>query len=173
MNNENAVAVIGQKPKYVAKANEEVLSSVIDDIEAILVQRTKEAREFTMLVAWETGQAIRKAEREHKVNITSLVIGLANDNRISGRQMGERNLWFSVAFYDKFNKFEDVYETEFGENVSLTKIKKMLVKPKSKKDKTLEEVASSLVDKYGIDGARELAAAITEECDVREKDSDE
>lgn len=164
------LAVAGEvKAKYTAKPTEQVVESVISEIEELLVQRTKEARESTMLVAWETGQALRKAEKDHKVNISALVGRIATDNRIAGRQMGERNLWFALKFYDHFSQFNKVYETEHGENISLSKVKKMLTTPKPKKEKTIKEIAIHLVESLGVEKARKLAKEIEAECDKQEQ----
>jgi len=144
--------------------SESVVEHVIDELETLLVQRTKEAREYTMKVFWETGKLLREAESENKVNITGLVVRVAEDNRIRGRQMSERNLWFAVKFYDNYRDFESVYLTEFGENISLTKVKKLLVAPKPKIEPTLEYVAVQIVKKYGVDNARKLIRLIDKEC---------
>lgn len=153
------------KTKYTAKPTEEIIEAVINDVEEILVQRTKEAREFTMKVAWETGEVLRESEKKFKVNISALVTRIALDNRLTGRQMGERNLWFALKFFDSFPAFEKVYETEHGENISLSKVKKMLTTPKPKKEKTIKEIAIALVEGLGVEKARQLIKEIEKECD--------
>ena len=155
------LAIAGQ---YTERPSEGVVETVIEEIEALLVTRTKEAREYTMMVFWETGSKLREFEKRFKVSITTLVERVAGDNRISGRQMGARNLWFALRFADTYPKFEDVYLTEFGENVSLSKVKKMLVTPKQKKEKSVEEMAHQIVQTMGVEKARALAKAIEAEC---------
>lgn len=98
--------------KYKAKPTEEVVESVIQEIESMLVERVKAARENTILAMWETGEIIRKTEKDNKINVSALVTRIAIDNRLTGRQMGERNLWFSLKVFDSFPKFDKVYETE-------------------------------------------------------------
>lgn len=152
-----------KKSKFKEMPSEEIVESVIDELEALLVQRTKEAREYTMMVFWETGKLLREAEKSHKVNISRLVARVVSDNRIAGRQMGERNIWFAIKLYDRYSKFNDVYDTEHGENISLSKLKKMLVTPRPKKKKTLQQIAYDLVDTLGVDSAEELIEEIKEE----------
>ena len=155
--------------KFKTLPTEDIIEGVIEELEALIVERGKDARKFTMLVMWETGQTLRNAERDHKVNISALVRHVASDNRITGRQMGERNLWLSLKFFDSMPVFEKVYETEHGENVSWTKIKKMLTTPKPKKEKNIKELAISLVERLGVDEARKLAEEIINECDKQKK----
>lgn len=155
--------------KFKNKPTEQVIESVIDELEALLVQRGKEARADTMMMFWETGQLLRAKELENKVSISALVSRVALDNRISGRHMGERSLWFAVKFFDSYPKFELVYDTEHGENVSLSKIKKLLLTPKPKKARSLQQVAYDLVDKLGADEAQKLIQEIEKEIERREK----
>lgn len=155
--------------KFKNKPTEQLIETTIDELEALLVTRTKEAREFTMRVFWDTGELLRSKERDNKVSISGLVSRIALDNRISGRQMGERSLWFAVKLFDSFPKFELVYETEHGENVSLGKIRKMLLTPKPKKSKSLQEIAYDIVDKLGADEAQKLIIEIEKEIKRREK----
>ena len=155
--------------KFKNKPTEQVIESTIDELEALLVQRTKEAREDTMKIFWETGELLREKERSNKVSISGLVSRVALDNRISGRQMGERNLWFAIKFYDSFPAFGTIYETEHGENISISKVKKLLITPKPKKARTLQQIAYDLVDKLGADEALKLCGEIEEEVKRREK----
>lgn len=155
--------------KFKAKPTEQVIESVIDELEALLVTRGKEARADTMMMFWETGKTLRDAEKHNKVSISALVSRVALDNRISGRQMGERNLWFAIKFYDTYPKFELVYDTEHGENVSLSKVKKLLLTPKPKKAKTLQQIAYDIVDRLGADEALKLIQEIEKEIERREQ----
>lgn len=155
--------------KFKAKPTEQVIESTIDELEALLVQRGKEAREDTMKIFWETGELLRAKERENKVSISGLVSRVALDNRIVGRHMGERNLWFAIKFYDSFPKFMLIYETEHGENISISKVKKLLITPRPKKGKTLQQWAYDLVDKLGADEAQRLCAEIETEIARRAK----
>ena len=157
--------------KYKAKPTEDVVEAVIQDIESVLVERTKTARENVILCAWETGETIRKAEKDHKVNVSALVTRIATDNRLSGRQMGERNLWMSLKVYDSFPKFDKIYQTEHGENITFSKLKKMLTTPKPKKEKTVKEMAIDVVERLGVEKSRELAEEIVKECDKQEKEA--
>lgn len=155
--------------KYKAKPTEDVVESVIQEIEATLVERTKTARENTMLALWETGELLRKCEKDNKVNISALVSRIAIDNRLTGRQMGERNIWFALKVYDAYPKFMKVYETEHGENITVSKLKKMLTTPKPKKEKTIIEMAITIVESLGTEKARDLAKQIVVECDKEDK----
>lgn len=155
--------------KFKNKPTEQVIESTIDELEALLVTRGKEARADTMMMFWEAGQLMRNQEKANKVSISALVSRVALDNRISGKRMGERSLWFAIKFFDTYPKFELVYDTEHGENVSLSKIKKSLLTPKPKKAKTLQIVAYELVDKYGADEAQKLIVEIEAEIARRSK----
>lgn len=162
--------VIAKESKFKAKPTEQVIESVIDELEAMLVQRTKEAREFTLRVFWEAGKMLRDAEKLNKISISGLVSRVALDNRISGRQMGERNLWFAIRVFDfSGSKFESLYNTEHGENITVSKLKKLLVTPKPKKNKTLQQMAYDIVDKLGADEAQRLCAEIEEEIKRRQQ----
>ncbi len=147
--------------RYVQKPTDEVIDAVVDELEAMLVERTKQAREYTILVFWEAGQMMRNAEKEHKVNISSLVTSVARDNRISGRQMGERNLWMALKIHDTYPVFEKVYSTPHGENISLSKIKKELTTPRPKKEPTIEEMAMHIYEKFGTERTQLLVDALT------------
>jgi hypothetical protein len=155
--------------RFTTRPTEGMIETVIEEIEALLVTRTKEAREYTMKVFWETGQKMREFEKRFKVSITQLVERVAADNRISGRQMGVRNLWFALKFYEAYPVFEAVYETEYGENVSISKIKKLLVAPKPKKERTVLEMALAIIETLGAVKAIELADAIKREVKAQAK----
>lgn len=163
------IANVSGVEKYKAKPTEELVEAVIQEIEAVLVERNKSARENTMLAFWETGQLIRKHEKDNKVNVTALVNRLAMDNRLTGRQMGERNIWFALKAYDSFPKFNKLYETEHGENISISKLKKMLVAPKPKVEKTMKELAVDIVARLGLEKAKELAEEILKEIKKQDK----
>jgi hypothetical protein len=168
----NEVAVVGSKmpvEKYKTKPTEELVESIIQDIEAMLVERIKTSRENMMLALWETGQLIRKCESENKINVSALVNRLALDNRLTGHQMGERNIWFALKVFDLFPKFEKLYDTEHGENITVSKLKKMLTTPKPKKEKSVKEMAIDAVERLGVETAREFAKEIIKECDKQEK----
>lgn len=162
--------VISKESKFKAKPTEQLIESVIDEIEAMLVQRGKEAREDMLMMCWETGKMLREAEKANKVSISGLVSRVAMDNRISGRQMGERNLWFAVRVFDYSGaKFEALYATEHGENITVSKLKKLLVTPKPKKNKTLQMLAYDLVDKLGADECQRLIQEIETEIKRRQQ----
>lgn len=146
--------------RFAAQPTEQVIESVVDELEAMLVERTKQAREYTIMVFWEAGKMMREAEKSHKVNISKLVDRVSNDNRISGRQMGARNLWMAIKIHDTYPVFEKVYSTEHGENISLTKLKKELSTPKPKKEPTIEEIAQRIYTQLGPDKTEKLVKAL-------------
>lgn len=146
--------------RYTLAPTEEVVESVIDELESMLVERTKQAREYTLMVFWEAGKMMRGAEKEHRVNISGLIGRVAHDNRISGRQMGERNLWMALKIYDTYPTFEKVYNTEHGENITVSKLKKLLTLPAPKKELGIDEVAMSLFKRYGVDDTKKLIKAL-------------
>lgn len=100
----------------------EALEALVEEIEAIVVEKAYQANEAKLELFWLTGEALRRYEREQNVSITALVQACANDNRLSGKQMGERNLFWALKIFDKFP------QKEFPEdkNATLTKVKKLL-----------------------------------------------
>ncbi len=146
--------------RFVAPPSEQIIEHVVDELEAMLTERTKQAREYNIKVFWEAGQMIRDAEKNHKVNISKLVERVAGDNRISGRQMGERNLWMAVKIFDSYPVFDKVYNTEHGENISLSKLKKELSVPRPKKEPTIDEIAVRLFNQLGVERTEKLIKAL-------------
>lgn len=142
--------------RFVAPPTEQIIEHVIDDLESMLVERTKQAREYNIMVFWEAGKMMRDAEKKYKVNITKLIERVAHDNRISGRQMGERNLWMALKINDTYPVFEKVFNTEYGENISLSKLKKELSTPKAKKEETLNQIAVKIYNKLGVERTQKL-----------------
>lgn len=146
--------------RFALQPSEQIIESVVDELEAMLVERTKQAREYTIMVFWEAGKMMREAEKSNKVNISKLVDRVSTDNRISGRQMGARNLWMAIKIFDSYPVFEKVYSTEHGENISLTKLKKELSEPKEKKELSIEDVARRLYTRLGADKVEKLIKAL-------------
>lgn len=146
--------------RFSLQPTEQIIESVVDELESMLVERTKQAREYTIMVFWEAGKMMREAEKSHKVNISKLVERVSHDNRISGRQMGERNLWMAIKIFDTYPAFEKVYSTEHGENISLTKLKKELSTPKPKKEPTIEDIALRVYNQLGPDKTEKLIKAL-------------
>lgn len=146
--------------RYSTIPTEQIVESVVDELEAMLVEVTKQAREYNIKVYWNTGEMLREAEKDNKINITSLVERVSHDNRISGRQMGLRNLWLAIKIFDSYPVFEKVYQTEFGENISISKIKKELTIPKPKKEATIDEMAQKLFNHLGVDKIEKLIKAL-------------
>lgn len=152
--------------RYAQQPTEQIIESVVDELESMLVERTKQAREYTIMVFWEAGKMMREAEKSNRVNISKLVERVAHDNRISGRQMGERNLWMAVKIFDNYPVFEKLYSTEDGENISLSKLKKQLSEPKPKKEPSIDEIARQLYNKLGADRCVKLIKALQKVLDA-------
>lgn len=135
----------------------DVVESVAGEIETIWVQLGKTVREGQIRMVWETGELLRKTEKDNKVNITALVTQVAKDNRMQNIAVGERSLWFALKVYDSYAKdFEKVYDTEYGENITLTKLKRLLTTPVPKKEPTAKEIAEKLYDKFGDTMCKEI-----------------
>ena len=100
----------------------EALEALVEEIEAIVVEKVYESQNAKLELFWLTGEALRRYEREQNISITTLVQACANDNRLSGKQMGERNLFWALKIFDKFplKEFPD------DKAATLTKVKKML-----------------------------------------------
>lgn len=167
-----ALVTLADKPiaeKYKGKPTEEIAEHIIQEIEAILVERFKIIQENGILAAWETGKELRKCEKDHKLSISQLVNRVALDNRLTGRHMGERSLWTAIKVFDAFPRFEKVYETEYGQSITISKLKKMLSTPKARIEKTIKQMAVELMERLGTDKARDLAKQIIVECDKEDK----
>lgn len=156
--------------KYKVLPSEEIVESVIGELEAFIVEGGKQVRETGLKIFWGVGQMLRHAERDHKVNITALVERVVSDNRIKERQMGARNTWFALKVYE-FTKgdFEKLYTTEHGENLTVTKLKKLLTEQKPKIEKTVAEIAERIVATMGVEKAMELTDAIFKACKAEKK----
>ena len=102
--------------------NEEALGGLIEEIDALITEKVYEFQQAKIDLFWLTGEALRKFEKENGTGITELVLAVARDNRLSNKQMGERNLFWALKIYDKYptREFPDDKAT------SLTKIKKQL-----------------------------------------------
>lgn len=100
----------------------EALEALVEEIEAIVVEKSYDAQNAKLELFWLTGEALRRYEREQNISITTLVQACAADNRLSGKQMGERNLFWALKIFDKFP------QKEFPEDkaATLTKVKKLL-----------------------------------------------
>lgn len=101
--------------------SEELVSACVEEIEAIMVEQVFIAQSARLELFWETGATLRRYE-SNGANISDLVKACARDNRLSGKQMGERNLWTAINVYDNFptKEFPD------GKAASLAKVKRAL-----------------------------------------------
>lgn len=146
--------------RYVKQPTDEVVGSVVEELEAMIVERGKQAREYGIKMFWEAGEMLRDAEKRYRVNISALVGRVARDNRITERHMGERNLWMAIKIFDTYPVFEKIYSTEHGENISLTKLKKELSVPRPKKEPTVDEIAIKLYEHLGPEKTSKLIKAL-------------
>src|SRR3990167_1575241 len=134
-----------------------VVESVAENVESIVVQRGKHEREERLLALHEIGDLLRKTSSEEKVNISALISEVARDGRISRLGgWGERTLWFALKVFDTFPEFKKVYETEHGENITATKLKRLLTEIRPKKEPTSKEIAEKLLDKLGPDICKQV-----------------
>lgn len=134
-----------------------VVESVAENVESIVVQRGKHEREERLMALHEIGGILRDTSSQEKVNISALISSVARDGRVSRLGgWGERTLWFSLKVFDTFPEFKKVYETEHGENISATKLKRMLTEIRPKKEPTSKEIAEKLIDKLGPDVCRQV-----------------
>lgn len=155
------------KIKYSQMPSDDIVEATIVEIESAVVAKINEARESVIGSFWYTGEIIRMAEKDHKVSVSALIARVAEDNRMTGRQMGDRNLWFALKLYDTYPDFDSIFEIEgFGQNISLTKLKKMLVKPKEKKEPTIEDIALKIFDRMGKEAVVVLIVALQKLVDI-------
>lgn len=135
----------------------DVKSNLIDEIESIVVEKFYESQSAKLDLFWMTGETLRRYEREQNIPITTLVEICASDNRLQGKQMGERNLFWSIKLFDTYPE----REYPGGKAASVTKIKKLLTSgSKEKPELNLDKVVSDLIHKYGYDTAKEIASKI-------------
>jgi len=136
----------------------DVRNYLIEEIEAIVVTKYHESQQAKLDLFWLTGETLRRYEREQKIPITHLVEACARDARLEGKQMGERNLFWSIKLYDHYP------DREFpgGKAASVTKIKKLLTDNSAKEEKQvdIEKVAGDIIQKYGYDTAKAIAQKI-------------
>lgn len=135
----------------------DVRSNLIDEIESIVVEKFYESQSAKLDLFWLTGETLRRYEREQKIPITTLVEICASDNRLQGKQMGERNLFWSIKLYDNYPD----REYPGGKGASVTKIKKLLTTgTKEKPEVSIDKVVSDIIQKYGYDTAKQIAEKI-------------
>lgn len=101
----------------------EIINSAVEEIEAIIVEKVYEYQSAKLDLFWETGATLRRFEKDNGIGITELIKYCAADNRLNGKQMGERNLFWAIKIYDA-----DPQRTKFfiDKSVTLTKVKKAL-----------------------------------------------
>lgn len=143
---ENALTVI----------KDEVLEALVGEIEAIVVEKVYEAQSAKIELFWQTGETLRRYEKEQGTPITALISACANDNRLSGKQMGERNLYWAMKIYDHDPDRQILFNDK---TTSLTKVKKLLTdggqEPEVENDPT--KIAGRLIGQYGLDFCKKLA----------------
>ena len=151
---------IVEAPKYAKDPSEEVVESVVAEMESMIVERVKTVREYSLMVSWEAGKILRDSEKEHKVNITALIEEVGKDGRIRHQQMGRTKLFQCLKIYDKHNVFETLYTTEHGQNVTVAKLVKMYWPPKPVKEPTIDQIALGLYSRLGPEKIPKLIKAL-------------
>lgn len=96
-----------------------------EELSGIVTERVKVAREEILRMHWEVGQTMRKYEKDTSTKVTALV-----QWAIGEHLMSERDLWYSIKFYDAFKDFELVYDTPEGQNISWSKVKRSVLAAK-------------------------------------------
>lgn len=102
--------------------NDERLNALVEEIEAIVVEKAYEFQSARLELYWLTGEAIRQYTKDTNENVTDVVNAIASDNRLSGKQMSVRNLWWAVKIFDEFPT-KDFPEEKAA---TLSKVKKYL-----------------------------------------------
>lgn len=165
-------AVSAEVKEYGKEPSEDLIEHIIEELEPMIVERVNLARETMLKIIWETGKTLREAEKANKVSITAMVSMLAKDHRMSGRQMGERNIWFAIKVFDTYPKFNDILDTpEYGQNISVNKLKKLLVKnkPQVPEEPDIREISLKLYDKLGKKGCKVLIAELERLIELMDK----
>jgi len=97
----------------------EKLESIVENIEATVIELGKNVSEYQLQMAWEVGKIIRESEESP----TELIAVLAKDERMKHVKMGERSLWKAVGIFDFApTDFKLLFETPLGLSVSVNKI---------------------------------------------------
>lgn len=135
-----------------------VINSLVEEIESIVVEKAYESQQAKLDLFWLTGETLRRYEREQNVPITQLVEACAMDNRLSGKQMGERNLFWALKIFDTFPTKEFPGEKA----ASLTKVKALLRDGSDNKDAEPDpaKIASEIIKRYGLAVALKIATHI-------------
>lgn len=148
--------MVDPKKEYPAEPSVQIVESVIEEIKSAVTETVKSWRELQIKTYWEAGRILREASNDHKVGITALVMQCSADTRLLEVQMGQRSLWFGIKLYEAFQEFEGVYQTEHGQNISVTKLKKMLIESPKKKEPSIQDVAGSIFRRLGVEACKEL-----------------
>jgi hypothetical protein len=138
-----------------------VINGTIEEIEAAVVEMSKSVREYQIQLYWQTGEILRRTEKSSKIGVTELVQACVQDPRMQRLNMAERSLWFAIQLHDRYPVFEDVYQTEHGLSISVSKLKTMIAgKEATKEEPTEEEIAQAFIKKHGHDKAHRIANII-------------
>jgi hypothetical protein len=154
-----------------AEITDEIMESVIDDITATITENVYNSRITLVKMKWLIGNTLRKTQENFNINISELVLKVAKDNALEGKACGDRELWFCLSFYDAFPADDfDLVENKLpeGKNVSVSKIKKLLCKPRAKVEPTIEEIAERIFVKMG-DKTQELINQLQKLVDLVKK----
>lgn len=138
-------------------AVDEKINGLIEDIEAIVVEKAYESQNAKLELFWLTGQALNDFVSDNGGKVTDVIKRIAADNRLSGKQMGERNLFWAKKIFEAFP--DKCFPEEKA--ASLTKVKKLLGgEEKEELQPSAVDVAIKLVKKYGLKFAKEVAYEI-------------
>lgn len=123
-------------------------TALVEDCEAILVEKSYEHRWALIEMYFMLGQRLR--EEADKMPMSKLVSKVSKDLNVH-----ERNLWYSVQAYDKFGTPDKLPE---GKNMSWSKVRELLPASKKRTENLFDprKVAQGIVDRYGVDLAKKI-----------------
>lgn len=127
---------------------------LVDNVDSAITEGEFNARMGVLETYHGVGRDLTSASKEHQIPITELVHRVAVDAEI-----GERNLWYAVKFFDKF---PDLSKLPEGKDLSWSKIKrKYLTEAKKDGGEQLEliKAAPDAVKEAMFKHADELVAA--------------
>lgn len=124
-----------------------VYESIVEEIDAVCTERIFNARSERLMLYHDVGRILKEKEDEG-FKVTDLIQKLSADERLKGKEMGERNLWFAHKLY---RTYPDVGALPDGKNCSVNKMKLLLSGPKEEKPINFEEIAGKIHAKYGAD----------------------
>lgn len=138
--------------ELVVKVGSDVVDTVVDEIEAIVIELSYVFNNTKIEMFWKVGKTLRDAVSDSGMNVSDLVASVAADNRSQHVHMYDRSLWFALKLYDSYpaDEYGEASQTfPGGKDVTLTKMKKLLMEERPKIEPTIAQLAEHIFNKLG------------------------